>query len=417
MPNMSPKKNPMPSQEPDVPQQQLRRGRPGLHRGAWRVDEAAPLPATARTSPASPAARCSIDIPDFIEKVTEGGLRGRLSRSSTEHPRLPAVCGRVCPQETQCESKCVRGIKGEPVGIGRLERFVADWHNGTTPEKPARQALQRPQGRRHRLRPGRPDLRGRSGAQGLRRHRLRGAAHRRRRAGLRHPGVPSAQGDRAEGGRQPAGARRQGRDEHGHRQGRCPSTSCSRHGLRGRVHRLRRRPAPLHEHPGREPQGRLLRQRVPHPHQPDEGLPARTATRPIQHGKPRRGRRRRQRRHGRRPLRASVWARRRSTSSTAAAWRSCPPAARRSSTPRRRASSSRLLTNPVEILGETRDTRPRTARRMTLRGDGAGRAGRLRPPPPDRQGGQRVRRWTVDCVIMALGTTPEPADPLDHARP
>ena len=47
---------------------------------------------------------------------------------------LPAVCGRVCPQETQCESKCIRGIKGEPVGIGRLERFVADWHNAHSNE-------------------------------------------------------------------------------------------------------------------------------------------------------------------------------------------------------------------------------------------------------------------------------------------
>ena len=46
----------------------------------------------------------------------------------TASSALPAVCGRVCPQETQCEGKCVRGIKGEPVGIGRLERFVADWH-------------------------------------------------------------------------------------------------------------------------------------------------------------------------------------------------------------------------------------------------------------------------------------------------
>ena len=51
------------------------------------------------------------------------------TRSSPSQSSLPAVCGRVCPQETQCESKCVRGIKGEPVGIGRLERFVADWHN------------------------------------------------------------------------------------------------------------------------------------------------------------------------------------------------------------------------------------------------------------------------------------------------
>ena len=70
----------------------------------------------------------NIHIPEFISKIREGDFEGAyevITRSST----LPAVCGRVCPQETQCESKCVRGIKGEPVGIGRLERFVADWHN------------------------------------------------------------------------------------------------------------------------------------------------------------------------------------------------------------------------------------------------------------------------------------------------
>ena len=69
-----------------------------------------------------------IDIPAFIAKVAERGFRGRLSRCYQPSTALPAVCGRVCPQETQCEGKCVRGIKGEPVGIGRLERFVADWH-------------------------------------------------------------------------------------------------------------------------------------------------------------------------------------------------------------------------------------------------------------------------------------------------
>ena len=70
----------------------------------------------------------NIHIPEFIKKVAEHDFEGAyqvIAQSSS----LPAVCGRVCPQETQCEGKCVRGIKGEPVGIGRLERFVADWHN------------------------------------------------------------------------------------------------------------------------------------------------------------------------------------------------------------------------------------------------------------------------------------------------
>ena len=78
-----------------------------------------------------------IHIPEFITKIKEGDFEGAyqiISGSSS----LPAVCGRVCPQETQCESKCVRGIKGESVGIGRLERFVADWHNTFCTEEPVR---------------------------------------------------------------------------------------------------------------------------------------------------------------------------------------------------------------------------------------------------------------------------------------
>ena len=78
----------------------------------------------------------SIDIPGFIAQVKEGNFEEAyqiISKSSA----LPAVCGRVCPQETQCEGKCIRGIKGEPVAIGKLERFVADWarEHGIKPAK------------------------------------------------------------------------------------------------------------------------------------------------------------------------------------------------------------------------------------------------------------------------------------------
>lgn len=77
----------------------------------------------------------SINIPGFITQVKEGNFKEAyqiISRSSA----LPAVCGRVCPQETQCEGKCIRGIKGDPVSIGKLERFVADWarEHGIRPE-------------------------------------------------------------------------------------------------------------------------------------------------------------------------------------------------------------------------------------------------------------------------------------------
>lgn len=70
----------------------------------------------------------NIRIPQFIQKVKQGEFE-EAYKIISESSSLPAVCGRVCPQETQCESKCVRGIKGESVGIGRLERFVADYHN------------------------------------------------------------------------------------------------------------------------------------------------------------------------------------------------------------------------------------------------------------------------------------------------
>ncbi|MDE7331719.1 MAG: NADPH-dependent glutamate synthase [Lachnospiraceae bacterium] len=76
----------------------------------------------------------SINIPGFIEKVKDGDVEGAYQVIS-EASALPAVCGRVCPQESQCEGKCIRGIKGEPVSIGKLERFVADWagENGIKP--------------------------------------------------------------------------------------------------------------------------------------------------------------------------------------------------------------------------------------------------------------------------------------------
>ena len=78
-----------------------------------------------------------IHIPEFISKIKEGDFEGAY-QIITKSSSLPAVCGRVCPQETQCESKCIRGIKGESVGIGRLERFVADWHNTFCTEEPVK---------------------------------------------------------------------------------------------------------------------------------------------------------------------------------------------------------------------------------------------------------------------------------------
>ena len=77
----------------------------------------------------------SINIPAFISQVKEGNF-AEAYKIISESSALPAVCGRVCPQESQCEGKCIRGIKGEAVAIGKLERFVADWarENGIVPE-------------------------------------------------------------------------------------------------------------------------------------------------------------------------------------------------------------------------------------------------------------------------------------------
>lgn len=80
----------------------------------------------------------NINIPGFIHEVKEGNFE-EAYRIISESSALPAICGRVCPQESQCEGKCIRGIKGEPISIGKLERFVADWarENGIKPTAPA----------------------------------------------------------------------------------------------------------------------------------------------------------------------------------------------------------------------------------------------------------------------------------------
>lgn len=123
---MSLKKNPMPSQEPAVRAHNFDEVAIG-YSAETAVDEALRC-LSCKNMPCVSGCPVNIHIPEFIAKVKEGDFEGAyqvIHKTSS----LPAVCGRVCPQETQCEAKCVRGIKGEPVGIGRLERFVADWHN------------------------------------------------------------------------------------------------------------------------------------------------------------------------------------------------------------------------------------------------------------------------------------------------
>ncbi len=134
--NMSLKKNEMPTQDPKVRARNFDEVALG-YTDEMAIDEALRC-LNCKHMPCVSGCPVKIHIPEFIGKIKEGDFEGAYQIIS-ESSSLPAVCGRVCPQESQCESKCVRGIKGESVGIGRLERFVADWHNTyatVSPTKP-----------------------------------------------------------------------------------------------------------------------------------------------------------------------------------------------------------------------------------------------------------------------------------------
>ena len=133
--NMSPKKNPMPHQDPQVRATNFNEVALGYTK-EQAMDEAKRC-LHCKNTPCVSGCPVQIRIPEFIAKVAEGGFEAAYQIISADSA-LPAVCGRVCPQENQCEAKCVRGIKTEPVGIGRLERFVADWHNSHTCDLPPR---------------------------------------------------------------------------------------------------------------------------------------------------------------------------------------------------------------------------------------------------------------------------------------
>ena len=137
MPNMSLKKNPMPSQPADVRNKNFLEVALGYSE-EQAVDEANRC-LNCKNKPCVGGCPVNIDIPAFIAKIRERDFEGAY-QIITKSSSLPAVCGRVCPQETQCEHNCVRGIKGEPVAIGRLERFVADWHNAHSTEAPQKTA-------------------------------------------------------------------------------------------------------------------------------------------------------------------------------------------------------------------------------------------------------------------------------------
>ena len=135
MPNMSLVKNPMPSQEPDV------RNKNFLEVALGYTEEQALDEAQRCLNCKNPlcvqGCPVNVHIPEFIHKIVEKDYEGAY-QVIHQTSSLPAVCGRVCPQETQCEMHCIRGKKGDAVGIGRLERFVADWHNAHATEAPAK---------------------------------------------------------------------------------------------------------------------------------------------------------------------------------------------------------------------------------------------------------------------------------------
>ncbi len=136
MPNMSLTKNPMPEQDPKVRARNFEEVTLG-YTEQMAIDEAQRC-LNCKHMPCVKGCPVNVQIPKFIQLVAQGKFADACA-AIKETSSLPAVCGRVCPQETQCECNCVRGIKGEPVAIGRLERFVADWdmnHGEHKIEKP-----------------------------------------------------------------------------------------------------------------------------------------------------------------------------------------------------------------------------------------------------------------------------------------
>ncbi|MCD7892520.1 MAG: NADPH-dependent glutamate synthase [Erysipelotrichaceae bacterium] len=125
MPNMSQEKVKMPEQDPNVRNKNFDEVSLGYTKE--QAMEEATRCLNCRNKPCTQGCPVGVPIPDFISKVAEGDFEAAYDIITSENA-LPAICGRVCPQENQCEGQCIRGKKGEPVGIGRLERFVADYH-------------------------------------------------------------------------------------------------------------------------------------------------------------------------------------------------------------------------------------------------------------------------------------------------
>ena len=135
MPNMSLKKVPMPEQDPNVRNHNFQEVSLGYTK-EMAMEEATRC-LNCKNKPCVGGCPVNIRIPEFIAKVAEGDFQAAYDIISDTNA-LPSVSGRVCPQESQCEARCVRAIKGEPVAIGRLERFVADWYRENVNAMPAK---------------------------------------------------------------------------------------------------------------------------------------------------------------------------------------------------------------------------------------------------------------------------------------
>ena len=143
MPNMNQKKYAMPTQSPEERICNFEEVALGYDAQTAQLEAQRCL--NCKNQPCVSGCPVQVHIPDFIRLIVKGDMEGAY-QTIAQTNALPAVCGRVCPQESQCEKHCVRGIRGEPVAIGRLERFAADTHNAREPEK-----LQKPASNGHKV--------------------------------------------------------------------------------------------------------------------------------------------------------------------------------------------------------------------------------------------------------------------------